>query len=145
MPPPTPLPFPCTDRVASEKLHDDAARVEQVVKSSNTADGITEGKRMLVVFSKKQVDASKFESVRFAGGHFSSRTSEKRKLSLFGCVLVHSGNRVFCLSIRVTSSSQEDLLFAIPIRNQGSILKSYSRFRSGELCFQIYATAVGEG
>lgn len=61
MPPPTPLPFPCTDKVASEKLHDDAARVEQAVESNNTADAITEGTRMLVVFSKRQVDASRFQ------------------------------------------------------------------------------------
>lgn len=84
-------------------------------------------------------------AVKFAGGHFSSRTSEKRKLSLFGCVLVHSSNRVFCLSIKVTSSSYEDLLSAIPIRNQRSTLESYSRFRCGELYFQILAAAVEEG
>lgn len=58
MPPPTPLPFPWTERVASKKLHEDAARVEQAVERISSANGISDGKRMLVVLSKEQVSAS---------------------------------------------------------------------------------------
>jgi hypothetical protein len=53
MPPPPTLPFPCTDKVASVKLHEEAAMAELVTQSSSSACGITEGRRILKVVSGK--------------------------------------------------------------------------------------------
>jgi hypothetical protein len=52
MPPPTPLPFPCTDKVASVKLHEEAAMAELVTESSSACD-ITESRCILRVMSGK--------------------------------------------------------------------------------------------
>lgn len=47
MPCPAPLPFPCTDMVASVKLHEDAAMTELAAESISRACGVKEGRRMV--------------------------------------------------------------------------------------------------
>jgi hypothetical protein len=86
MPPPTPLPFPWTESVASEKLHDGAARVELAAEKSSNAEGSSEGRCMVVVLGKNEVNASRWKcsAVEFVDRTLFERTSGTRKLNLFG-------------------------------------------------------------